>query len=269
MKTKLVKARTKSDKKRKFIRPQKKIGLASNLYTLGILFLILIALFTSVYFKRHGIACALIPYMDYQAIQHNSYANVGLSKNQYTAFKALINSASGRIENTYGEPISKPIILFTSKKTTAAKWGANETATLHRTPWQTCIIVGPYGENTDVLAHEWLHAEIQERVGFLRIQKEMPIWFDEGAALTLDYREPYQPIDIHISFEEVSRVQNLVNGNKFYSGDIVKNYQAARMAVIPLIRKEYFYKDLEKISKGQSFNQVFMNKVNTRKVNTP
>jgi hypothetical protein len=243
--------------------------MKTNLYTVGILFLILIALFTGVYFKRHGIACTLIPYMDYRAIQHNSYANVGLSENQYTAFKALINSASRRIEKTYGKPIAKPIILFTLKKTTAAKWGANETATLHRTPWQTCIIVGPYGENTDVLAHELLHAEIQERVGFLTIQKEMPTWFDEGAALTLDHREPYLPINIHLSVEAISRVHNLVNTNTFFSGDIVKNYQAARMAVIPLIRKADFYKDLEKMSKGERFNQVFENKVNTRKVNIP
>ena len=120
------------------------------------------------------------------------------------------------------------------------------------------MIIGPEGQNTDVIAHEWIHAEIQERVGFSRYQAEVPVWFDEGAALTLDYRTPYLPENIHLTEQDFNKVKQLKSATVFFSGDIIKNYKAARMAVIPLIHTESFFEDLERISRGETFEQVFL-----------
>jgi hypothetical protein len=48
----------------------------------------------------------------------------------------------------------------------------------------------------------------------------------------------------------------------FFSGIIRENYQGARMAVIPLIRKESFYEDLDRIKSGEPFHAVFI-KINS------
>lgn len=220
--------------------------------------LLLLALIGS-YFQRQALACELLPVMGLQQIDDQVYIESDIASERMGDLSKQVSSASQRITDVYGTPESKPRILITSNANTAAKWGANDTASMHRLPWGSCIIVGPKGQNIDVIAHEWLHAEIQHRVGFWRFMTEIPIWFDEGAALTLDYREPYLPKNINLSDEDVLAVHSLTKGREFFAGDIRSNYQAARMAVVPIIRNENFFDDLERIAKGESFEAVFLN----------
>lgn len=207
--------------------------------------------------QRHALACELLPLLDYSRL--NDHVFIGADHKSASAgnVEDLLQAASLRIERMYGEPHSKPRILIAGSIEAAQRWGANDTATMHRMPWHTCIILGPEGENIDVLAHEWLHAEIQQRVGFWRFLKEIPVWFDEGAALTVDYREQLLPENIALSDEWVSQVRNLESGADFFSGNVLENYQAARLAVIPLIYRDTFYSDLERIAAGENFSEVF------------
>lgn len=138
-------------------------------------------------------------------------------------------------------------------------WGANDTASMHRMPWRSCIIIAPKGQNIDVIAHEWLHAEIQNRVGYWHFLRNIPVWFDEGAALSLDFRKPFLPENINLSDEKIVTVQSLMGDGDFFSGNIHENYQADRMAVSPLIRDKRFFEDLERVSDGESFESVFLN----------
>ena len=213
-------------------------------------------------FQRHAIACDILPFMNYQRLSSEVFLSGDFSEPQAQIIKELIDSASGRISRVYGKPISKPRFIITADTQSAANWGANETATMHRMPWRSCIIIGPKGQNVDVVAHEWLHAEIQSRVGFFRFIKEIPVWFDEGAALTLDYRKPFLPENIDLPAEEVISVKNLKSGKSFFSNNIRQNYQASRVAVEPLIRPKKFFNDLDKIASGESFENVFL-KANT------
>ncbi len=211
------------------------------------------------FFQRHALACDLLPLLDYPRIDEQMFVQPGMTEAQIEALRMHASAASARIRDTYGAPISRPRMLITSDVAMAARWGANHTASMHRMPWGSCIIVGPNGQNVDVIAHEWLHAEIMERVGFLRFLQEIPIWFDEGAALTLDHRPPFLPENISLSAAEILAVQKLGRARDFFSGNTRQNYQAARMAVQPLIRNEQFYDDLARISAGESFETVFMN----------
>ncbi|MDN3545384.1 MAG: hypothetical protein ACK4S6_01725 [Roseateles asaccharophilus] len=180
---------------------------------------------------------------------------------QRADIEELLASAHERIQSIYGQPRSRPRMLITSSASSAARWGANETASMHRLPGRSCIVIGPKGLNVDVIAHEWLHAEIQQRVGYLRHLMEIPVWFDEGAALTVDYRPPFLPQNISLSAIEVQDVKSLRSGSAFFSGDVRKNYQAARLAVQPLISPERLYSELERIGAGDSFESVFPNAI--------
>jgi hypothetical protein len=153
---------------------------------------------------------------------------------------------------------TRTCLRFTSITKLSADWGANETASMHRMPWRSCIVIGFKGQNTDVISHEWLHAEIQHRIGFIRFLTEIPVWFDEGAALTLDYRKPFLPENIDLTDVDVAAVKKLKSGRQFFSNNIRQNYQASRLAVEPLIRSEKFFEDLEKIASGESFENVFL-----------
>ena len=227
-------------------------------FALGISIVGLTFAVAGAFFQRNALACEMLPMLSYQQIDSHVFLGADIASEKAEGIMGLINSASERIELLYGAPASKPRILITSSAQLAEMWGANATATMHRMPWRSCIVIGPDGKNVDVIAHEWLHAEIQERVGFLRFLGEIPVWFDEGAALTVDNRAPFLPDNIDLTDAEVQRVKRLVSGRDFFSGDIRSNYQAARLAVQPLIIVERFFDDLERISLGESFESVFV-----------
>lgn len=227
-------------------------------FSFGVVIIAVSVVIAGAIFQRHALACELLPMLNYQQTDNGVFLAPDISRGQAERIRGLINLAEKRIDLVYGAPASKPRILVTSNSQLAAKWGANETASMHRTPWRSCIVIGPEGQNIDVIAHEWLHAEIQQRVGFIRFLREIPVWFDEGVALTLDYRAPFLLDNIDLTEADVQNVKHLVRGRDFFSGDIRKNYQAARLAVEPLILPERFFHDLERISLGESFESVFL-----------
>ncbi|KEO75199.1 hypothetical protein EL17_05915 [Anditalea andensis] len=212
---------------------------------------------TGAFFQRHSLACELLPFMGYEELNRNVFLASDVSSDRIDELTEMIDLAVKRLTETYGVPIATPRIVITSDVAVAAKWGSNETGAMHRMPWCSCIVLGPEGQNVDVIAHEMLHAELQRRVGLLKILNEVPVWFDEGAALTLDNREPFLPENIELSDEKILNVMTFDTHKAFFSGKIRENYQSARMAVIPLIRKESFYEDLDRIKSGKSFHAVF------------
>lgn len=225
---------------------------------IGVFAAFIVLLLTASWFLRPALACELLPLLNYQQVGEEVFFRADVQKSEIEEVQEFIQLASERIDTMYGPLVSKPRFLIASDIEMSSNWGANATATMHRLPWRSCIVIGPEGRSVDVIAHEWFHAEIQHRVGFLRFLKEIPVWFDEGAALTLDYRAPFLPENIDLPPSEIQAVVNLTRGSNFFSGNVHGNYQAARMAVRPLIEQGRFYDDLERISSGESFEHVFM-----------
>ncbi len=219
----------------------------------------LVFILTGAFLQRHALACEFLPVMGYQELEGKVFLSPDIPSDRVRELSQLVDSARQRLAGVYGAPVAKPWILIASDAGTARKWGGNETGAMHRMPWCSCIVLGSLGQNVDVMAHELLHAEMQHRTGLWRFLREIPVWFDEGAALTLDYREPFLPENIHLPDEKITGVQLLGRHKDFFSGEIKKNYQAARMAVVPLIVEKRFYDDLERIKNGESFQDVFLN----------
>lgn len=226
---------------------------AAGLILIGFLLILSVGIFQF----RHAIACELLPIRNYQKVNNQVFVGHDIIKGHHENLLQKVNLAWLRINNVYGKTNSNPRIFITSNPATALKWGANETASMHRLPWRSCIVVGPKGQNVDVLSHELLHAEIQHRVGFWTFLKEIPVWFDEGAALTVDYREPFLPENINLPENKVNSAKNLKKAKDFFTGNIRENYQLARMAIIPMIEAKHFFNNLDKISQGETFTDVF------------
>ncbi len=210
------------------------------------------------FFQRHAIACELLPYSGTEKLVEEIYIASDTDTGLADGLSELVALAKVRIGNVYGAPEATPRIILASTPEAAKSWGANTTATMHRSPWRTCIVIGPNGKNVDVISHEWLHSEIQTRVGFWRFLKDVPVWFDEGAALTVDRRAPFLLKNIELSSDDVSEVRMLGTGREFFSGDVHKHYQASRLAVEPLIEAKTFFNDLDRIGNGESFKKVFL-----------
>jgi hypothetical protein len=109
--------------------------------------------------------------------------------------------------------------------------------------------LGPEGQNIDVIAHEYMHAEVHHRVGWLNYSLNVPIWFMEGLATLVDFRYLLDNIDLTQS--EINSVKN-----QTFNHFEFKHYQAVRVLAND-VNKPKLYENLEKLKHGQNIKSVF------------
>ena len=225
-----------------------------------LLFLFLFILLTSVsilvgFSQRQALACELIRYSNYQQIDSNFFVSPTFGKDDRERIIAVINLARSRIENTFGTMVSSPLVVITVNDDEASKFGSNAYGKAHLTPFGQCLVFGPQGHNVNVVAHEYVHSEVHYRVGWFKHYLNVPIWFNEGIALLVDYRKPYLLANIDVSQAQINAIKK-GQGNFFTSENAVQNYQAARVSVERLDRTR-LYDNLKKVKDGDDFNSVF------------
>lgn len=102
-----------------------------------------------------------------------------------------------------------------------------------------------------------MHAEIHERVGFGKMLKEIPAWFDEGLAMQVDNRPNY-----NLTKEQLPETLFVRQLNSYREFHQTKNsYPAAKKEVKFLIEKmneKKLFDSLELVRTGKSFNEVFL-----------
>lgn len=205
--------------------------------------------------QRHALACEFIEYSDYSEIAPNVFVSPFVNEDESGRLLSIINAGQLRVSNTFGTMISDPIVIVATTKDEASRFGSNSYGKAHLTPIGQCIVLGPEGHNVDVIAHEYTHSEVHFRTGWFSHYLNIPIWFNEGVALLVDFREPYLVDNIDLSQAKIDAVKG--KGSDFFSGEnVLENYQAARVAVDDL-DKSRLYDDLQKIREGKSFKNVF------------
>jgi hypothetical protein len=139
--------------------------------------------------ERRAIASAWIEHSDFAAVQ-SVYFAPGIDAAQRHSFFAALASARVRVAKLYGPLRATPTIVVTDTET-RARYADNATAVTHYWLRGATIVIGPKGQNVDVVAHELAHAELLTRVGYVRIEWCLPTWFDEGLATHFDERPFY------------------------------------------------------------------------------
>lgn len=171
---------------------------------------------------------------------------------------SIIFAARERIQKTFGDLSVKLPILVTNSSKIMRKFGGNLYGVTHRSPVGSCIVLGVKGQNVDVVAHELMHAEVAERLGTFRVLTDLPVWFDEGFATLVDYREPYLSENMNITDEDIEQVKQLFWGHEFYSDQekIVQRYQAAKLAVMKTIKPEDYMGIFARIEDSESLKEL-------------
>jgi hypothetical protein len=181
---------------------------------------------------------------------------------QRQAVLEIQTRAKTRIENMFGAPRAKPLVVFLNNPATIFTFKSNGYGDTHFVGPRVCVILGPQGTNVDVVAHELLHAELSERVGPWRKFSEIPARFDEGLAMQVDFRSRYdssQPVDS----AELASLQTLRSMDQFNAGndeEITRHYARSKRAVTQWLEKigrSNLYSRLERIRAGESFETVF------------
>jgi len=171
----------------------------------------------------------------------------------------LLQKAQSRIESTFGSLRSQPTVYFFDQKKHFWPLKLNQFGSTSFLGYKTCVAIGPQGQNVDVVAHELMHAEIAERVGFWNRATKIPVWFDEGLAMQVDFRKRY---DLQAPIN-TKYVTELFSGKEFFvadSIDLTRNYAAAKSEVNAwLLRNnsKHAYESLSKLKHGASFDSIW------------
>ena len=165
--------------------------LPKRIAMLGLLLLISSVSYTIVFAKQ--IRCRFVAWSDLKAADSHLYVDPNMSSEQIAQIIRMVAEARRRDAQFYGVLQSAPVIIAGQDSVVIDKFGqsGNNTAAAYLYLGNTYIVLGPDGLNVDVIAHETMHAELSERLGWLKREMSIPAWFDEGLAMQADDRESY------------------------------------------------------------------------------
>ncbi|MGO2333167.1 hypothetical protein [Pseudoalteromonas sp. JB197] len=206
------------------------------------------------YFKKDAIACELIGIYHFNEVSPNFYVDQSIDNLQQIELSHALQDAIQRVSDIYGVPTSSPRIIATAE-TKYAKFGFNPTGMQSSGFFGECIFLGPKGLNTDVIAHELVHAEVRHRTNLFVELTQLPAWFIEGTGIKADYRKPFLLENIDVTNDDVTKIKSVFYLSDFPNTD-VKYYQASLIAVEPMDPKS-MYSGLERLNNGEQFEDVF------------
>lgn len=211
-------------------------------------------IFSVLFQSKEAITCELIAFSDFDELQPDVYVDSTLGDVDRKNLLKVIIEGTKRVDSIYGKSESSPRYIAT-KNEEYARYGLNLTG-MHKTAFfRQCIFLGPRGLNTDVVAHELVHAEVSYRADFLTQLTKLPIWFIEGTGVKVDYRKPLLLNNIELDKSKVEDIKKVFFSYNF-SNTSIPSYQASRLA-IESIEPKLLYEGLERLNKGESFEDVF------------
>ncbi len=165
-----------------------------------VLFLYIILVFYC-QFNPRLINCLLIDFSDMEKIAHNVYVSKETSSSDKEHLLALINKSKNRVENLWGNLEANPEFIICNSHEDYTNFGMYKVDGLTVIyPFETFVIISPYGINENVISHEICHAELYERIGFFD-DDEIPLWFHEGLASLVSHNQPK-------SFDGIKKIWN-------------------------------------------------------------
>ena len=201
----------------------------------------------------------------YEQIDPGVYAPASLSAVGRAQALANLAAARDRIAALYGAPRARPVTILAADDREAARFGLADgvPGTAFVTAVGTHVVLNLAQFSVDVAAHELTHAELADRLGFWTRMTRLPVWLDEGLALQLDWRGPYQVDCAAIGPERIRAVQAYDTARQFWRGDrdtIVGHYQAAKCAAAEVLARHPprdLYVSLTRLRRGESAADVF------------
>ncbi|QIZ77241.1 hypothetical protein [Ferrimonas lipolytica] len=80
--------------------------------------------------------------------------------------------------------------------------------------------VGSKGYTTDVLAYEWIHAELPHRIEFVAELTQPPTWFSKRAAAKVDYRATLLLPNNSLIEDEITQIKSVFSFKDFIGSDL-------------------------------------------------
>lgn len=219
------------------------------------LFILTISLLLFMSYSQSGvIACKLVSMSNYIEISDNIYVSDVFTAEENALYLSQLDAAKKRITETFGEMSVNHKVIIPADGDEVNYFAGNPYGVTHLSPLGECIVIGAKGRNIDVIAHEYIHAEVHYRLGWLMQLLYMPVWLNEGIGTLVDFRKSYRLENITLSPLQVNDIRN----RRFtYRRE---DYQAARV-LAEKIDKSDLYESLLKLRRGEDLNSAFNGKV--------
>lgn len=202
--------------------------------------------------------CLALEASAFQKLSSGVYSDAQSEREQQYLDK-LVADAKMRIAKQFGPVEAEPKIVFFRE--TPKRWPSqlNPSGSTHIVGTRACVMIGPQGRSTDIVAHELLHAEVAHRVGAWTYAVKLPTWFDEGVAMQVDHRPQFRLSDADLNAS--GYVRELTGASTFFSEDPAvsqKNYASARAEVSKWLAQPgvALYPALQRIQQGQPIESV-------------
>jgi len=207
---------------------------------------------------------AIVP-VKYVQIADDIYATASLSDADRRRALADVQAARLRITGMFGAPRARPVTIIAATDAEAAGLGLLEgvPGSAFITPFGTQVVLSMPNFSVDVTAHELMHAEVADRLGFWAWAVRLPVWFDEGLALQLDWRRGYMIDCASLGARRILEVQTLMRPWQFWDGgrdQVIANYRAAKCAAAQVLERQpprLLYASMARLRGGENFAKVF------------
>ncbi|GAB2566425.1 hypothetical protein [Spirosoma areae] len=147
-----------------------------------------------VWLYPHLIRCIRVAYStDFQLLTGTKtiYCSHTATAQQQKQLRQHVLTAQNRIQRFWSDSHGQAVLIYCPKQADYEQYcaGGEGAGCSIGTPWGTSyLVLGPDGNNADVIAHELCHDELFTRLGWWRVKRQIPQWFNEGLALMVDYR---------------------------------------------------------------------------------
>jgi hypothetical protein len=221
----------------------------------------LLAVLAIVAFERQALACRLVAWSGFEQVAPRVWVDPELPAAQRTEVLRLVTRAQKTIGEFYGEYRARPTIIIGSNLKRLGWFGANAYASTHYAPWGAAVVIGPEGQNEDVVTHELAHPELFTRVGWWQNLTQVPTWFDEGLAMQFDHRETYDEHAWTVLSDAGGLVplQDMSDSSHFFDEHAVAHYTQARHEVAQRLGRvgpEGVLQLIDQLAHGESFHDL-------------
>jgi len=176
-----------------------------------------------------------------------------LSRDQRRAAESMLGEARARVRARLGLTSARARVLFLDDGRTLWPFSFNDFGSTHFLGTRACVVIGREGRNVDVVAHELTHAALFERLGAWN-RAWLATWFDEGVAMQVDDRAPYQGAP-----EDVA-VRHPTRPGQFFTEPLTAHYAGARALVAAWrerLSEEGWDEALTQLSEGAALEDVW------------
>ncbi|HEX8516834.1 MAG TPA: hypothetical protein VF868_11585 [Bacteroidia bacterium] len=195
------------------------------------------------------------------------YFSEGTPQSTKDSLRSLIEKASIRVSNFWGEKRADPKFIYCDNEEDFKIYGSKEVLpAVTMSKLGHYIVISREGLDLDIISHELSHTELYERVGFSNKTFNLPLWFDEGLAMQNDFRDYYSEDTLKAlsaNFTKLPGIRELETPDDFYAGTpkkIMLNYMTARHEVLNWYTKPKLDKFIELINSGEDFEAAYLQK---------